>query len=122
MADVLNRATKQYLRSVNTPDYPLIDWIIEPDMSAVTGYANKYWVITGDIVSLMSLTERDAVDAAELSSERDDKADWIDKSETYTRAMALVVLDEINILRNQHGLSLRTIPQMKTALRAKMDT
>lgn len=28
MANVLNRATKEYLTSVNTPDYPVSDWII----------------------------------------------------------------------------------------------
>lgn len=67
MANVLHRTTKQYLTSVNTPDYPTVDWIINPDVSAVAGFATKHWTITGDVVTLMTQAERDAVDAAELS-------------------------------------------------------
>jgi len=32
MANVLNKITKQYLKSVNTPDYPTSEWIINPIM------------------------------------------------------------------------------------------
>ena len=67
--DVLNRTTKAYRRSVNTPDFPTVDWIHSPDMSAVTGWDSKYWIITGDIVTLMDLAARDAVDAAEDADE-----------------------------------------------------
>ena len=63
MATVLNRTTKQLIPSANTPDYPVADWIINPDLSAVEGFASVYWVITGDIVTLMTQGERDAVDA-----------------------------------------------------------
>ena len=33
MADVMNKVTKEYLRSVNTPDYPESDWVINPDVA-----------------------------------------------------------------------------------------
>ena len=63
--DWLNRATKQY--SVNTSasdmaarfggdftDYASnAEWIYDPDMSAVTGEPSKYWIITGDVITLM---------------------------------------------------------------------
>ena len=62
MANVLNRTTKQYIRSVNTPDYPTEDWIINPDLTAVAGVANKYWKITGDVVSEMTSAEKDTSD------------------------------------------------------------
>lgn len=68
MADVLHRTTKQLLRSVNTPDYPSEDWIINPDLSAVGGYASKYWLISGDAVSLMSEADRATLDAAEAAA------------------------------------------------------
>ena len=45
MASVLNKQTKAYLVSVNTPDYPESEWIINPDMSEVVGLAPKYWKI-----------------------------------------------------------------------------
>src|SRR3990167_6362814 len=84
-ASVLNRTTKQYLTSANTPDYPTVDWIIEPDLSAVTGFDSRYWTITGDVVTLKSQAERDAVDAALLEAARDLLSTTIDGVETLER-------------------------------------
>lgn len=64
MADVLHRTTLQFLTSVNTPDYPSGTWVINPDMSPVAGVPQKYWKLTGDVVSEMSQAEKDVVDAA----------------------------------------------------------
>jgi len=64
MSDVLNRTTLQFKKSVNTPDYPTGDWVVNPDMSPVAGVAQKYWKLTGDIVSEMTQAEKDAVDDA----------------------------------------------------------
>ncbi|MBT8428494.1 MAG: hypothetical protein KJN79_01140 [Gammaproteobacteria bacterium] len=54
----------QYLQSVNTPDYPVLDWIINPDLSALTGVPQKYWKVVGDTVVEMTQGEKDAADAA----------------------------------------------------------
>jgi len=89
-------------------------------MSAITGQPSKYWVITGDVITLMSQTERDAVDVAELNARRGDVSDELDQVEQITRAFALVVLDEINVLRAQHSLTARTISQLKTAVKNKL--
>lgn len=120
MASVLNRTTKQYLTSVNTPDYPTQDWIIDPDLSAVTSFASIYWIITGDVVTLMDQAQRDAVDATILEAQRDSTVNELDATEGILRAFASVVVDEINILRQQHALGDRTLAQLKTAMRAKL--
>lgn len=144
MASVLNRSTKVYLTSVNTPDYPILNWIHNPDLGAVVGFPSKYWSISGDTVSLMSQTERDAVDLAELNAQRDGQAAQIDDLEGYLRAFALVLLDELNghadkinailtAIDNGANLSAvktniaaiadypqRTVAQLKTALRGKL--
>jgi len=65
MSNVLNRTTNQYLQSVNTPDYPVSDWIINPDLSAVVGVPSKYWEITGDTVTEMTPAEKAVVDATD---------------------------------------------------------
>jgi len=147
MADVLNRTTKQFIASANTVEYPVEAWIINPDLSAVVGQPSKYWKINGgDVVSLMTQQERDAVDAAALVSARDALAAEMDNLESYARAFALVVLDEINThatnisadrLAAVNGGSYgafrtaatavsatptRTIAQLKTALRNKLGT
>lgn len=97
MASVLNRATKQYIPSANTPDYPIDDWIHDPDLSAVIGFDSRYWVITEDVVTLMSQAERDALDATLLNAGRDEIAAQLDNVEDVLRAFMLTVLDELNL-------------------------
>lgn len=146
MASVLNRTSKQFIDSANTPDYPVAEWIINPDLSAVAGYPSQYWIITGDIVTLMDQSARDAVDAQALSNSRDATASVLAQPESYPRGYALVALDELNA----HALKLnsildavdaattladmktriaaisdypqRTIQQMQTAVRGKLGT
>jgi len=66
MSDVLNRTTKEQRYSVHTPDYSVVDWIINPDLSGVVGVPKKYWLITGDVVSEMNQAQKDVVDATQL--------------------------------------------------------
>lgn len=107
MSNVLNRTTKEYLLSVNTPEYPVEDFIINPNVDAVTIsvdpktgvrelWPTKYWIITGDAVTLMDQAARDAVDAAELSAKRDVVANKLDQLEAIDRALALANLAEFN--------------------------
>ncbi len=119
----LHRTDKNLLRSVASADLPeaQANYIEEPNLSAVADQPVKYWVITGDVVSLANQTARDAIDAALLSAARDATSNEIDTAESYTRAFALVVLDEINLLRTQHSLSQRTAAQLKTAVRNKLN-
>lgn len=70
MANVLHRTTLEERYSVNTPDYPVVDWIINPDLSGVVGVPKKYWKITGDVVSEMNQAEKDVVDAALLPGQK----------------------------------------------------
>lgn len=68
MANVLSRTPPyQYRRSVNDPDYDIADWIFNPDLSAVTGFGPQYWIVTGDVVTLMNQAARDAVDAQAIA-------------------------------------------------------
>lgn len=60
MADVINRATAELRRSVNTPDYDPGDWVINPDLSAVAGVDPKFWTVDGDSVREMTTAEKDA--------------------------------------------------------------
>jgi hypothetical protein len=39
-------------------------WLWDPDLTAVGGVPEKYWVLTGDVVSEMDQASKDAVDAA----------------------------------------------------------
>jgi hypothetical protein len=122
MANVLNRTTKEFKRSVNEPDYPQVDWIWSPDLSGVAGVSSKYWVITGDVVTEMDQASKDAIDLADEISELDAISDRLDNQKDIMRAFALLVMDEFNILRAEHGLAPRTLAQLKTGLRNKLGT
>lgn len=66
MANVLNKFTKEYRLSVNTPDYIGGDWLINPDLSAVAGIPTKYWKVVDDEVVEMSSEEKTVIDQLEL--------------------------------------------------------
>ena len=122
MANFLHRTTKQYLLSTSPASLPESEanYIEDPDMSAVAGQPSKYWVITGDTVSLADQATRDAIDAAELEASRDAAAAQLDQTEDVLRAFMLLVIDELNILRANDGLNARTAAQLKTAIRNKL--
>jgi len=105
MADVLHRTTREYRQSVNTPDYPIEDWIIDPDLSAVTGFDSRYWIVTGDTVALLSESERQALDLADEASRLDTLAAEIEQQQTIMRALAEVLLDELN----RHALKMNAL-------------
>ena len=136
MPNYLHRTTKQYLRSVSPNDLPEseVNYIFMPDLSAVAGVPNYYWVITGDVVSEMSQGEMDAYDAGVLSASRDAIIqDEIDNLESVMRQVVQMTISEINILRQQFNTTTaesvdltntafadRTIAQVKTQLRNNM--
>ena len=108
MATVLNRTTKQLIRSVNTPDYNPVDWIINPDLSAVEGFPSIYWTITGDVVTLQNQSERDATDAAiaaalitDQKTEAEQLHDDVEALSRALRAVVLLTVGELNALRTQ---------------------
>jgi hypothetical protein len=78
MSSALHRTTFQIVDSINTPDYPVGTWVINPDLSPVSGVAVKYWKLTGDVLSEMTQGEKDAVDAADLPSVKQSKMKTID--------------------------------------------
>lgn len=133
MGNYLHRTTKRYYESV-APDElsePLANYIDEPDLSAVEGVPNIYWIITGDVVTEMNQAEKDAVDAALLVARRDAAIQAeIDNLESIIRQLTKLMVSEINILRQQFNISTaedtkitntaftdRTLAQVRTQLR-----
>ncbi len=72
------------------------NWIYDPDLSSVIGQSNIYWVATGDAISLMDQAAMDAVDAQQLSDRRDNQAAQLDDVNADLRALARMILDELN--------------------------
>ncbi len=119
MSNWIHKTTKRVLNSVATADLPeaVGNYIEDPDLSSVTGQPSIYWKITGNVISLMSQAEQDAVDAAALIVNRDNKITEIDDLEGSLRQIVRIIMDELNTLRGFHGLPVRTLSQLRTAIR-----
>ena len=95
------------------------NWIHAPDLSAVRGQPTKYWIITGNSIRLMSKPERDVVDAGEVRERRDNQIlGDLDNLESSLRQIVKMIVREINLLRQQHGLTDRTLAQVRSQLRS----
>lgn len=142
MSSWLHRTDKTFLERVSPSDMKLrfpafifVDesgnaqgngaWLLTPDLAAVAGFEPKHWNIVGDVVLLMTQAERDAVDAQitsdALTADRETEKGRYD-IEKVLKALVLVLLDEINTLRQFHVLSDRTAAQARAAIRSKVDT
>ncbi len=67
--DISTDAVKQYLRSVNTPNYSSRpDVIVNPDITAFQSVPLKYWKHDAGTIREMTQAEKDAVDAAEVAA------------------------------------------------------
>lgn len=119
---VVHRVDK-HVRQIHAVDVQHFsdDWIIDADLSAVEGVDPKYWKIVGDAITEMSPVEKAVVDTDELSSRRDKTANAAFRPDSHQRAFALLLIDEINLLREQLGLAPRTVKQFRKALRQKLD-
>ena len=65
----------------------------------------------------MSISEKAAVDAAALTTQRDSNIAELDQVENRDRQLLRILIDEFNILRTLHGLQPRTLAQLRTAIR-----
>jgi hypothetical protein len=70
MSDVVHRVSKQLLRSVNTPDYPAAEWLINPDLTLLETVPLQYLKVTGDTLAEMTAEEKLAVDYGTLEQAR----------------------------------------------------
>jgi len=146
----LNRTTKELILNTDAADMSArfvgdfsayasnAEWVYDPDLSAVSGWPSKYWIIAAypsDSVTLMDAAARAVVDQALLDAARDVVVAQLDRVEDILRAFMLVVIDEMNLLRQQFNTTTaesaqltnttftdRTAAQLRSAVRGKLGT
>lgn len=109
MATVLNRVTKELIESANTPDYPVEDWIINPDLSAVDGFDRKYWKVDQNRVVLASELERAAIDEAEAAAAKESEVNQITDEQEVLGAIIKRLIDE-------NAATAKLVNDLKTAI------
>ena len=102
MPNFLHRTEDIYLTSIPATELPedISNYIQDPDLSAVDGFVIIYWVITGDVVTLMDQAARDTVDAdivtARILTEKDQSKQEFDRLRELKSTVELLV-DELNM-------------------------
>jgi len=124
MSTVVNRMTLTPLFNRDLAKYDIDHFWHDPDLSAVIDADPIYWKETGGVFSEMAQSEKDDKDleiiAADLIFDKSIAKRRID-DERVLRAFAEVVMDELNNLRAEHGLPARTLSQLVTAIKNKID-
>lgn len=114
----------EHLESADTSQYiTRTDVLIEPNLDSVILFPIRYWKHVAGNVVLMTLAEQNAVDTAIIAKALDDSKMGAqenfsspDSLGRLTRALALVMLDEVNVLRTALALTSRTAAQLKNAV------
>ena len=129
MANYIHRTTLEYYYSTSISElaFPVEDYIVQPDLTAVIDCPRRYWQVEGDVISLVSQQARDLIDANRTIAQRDDIADGVDDRNTLLYAVIKLLMSEINDLStevNDLGGSrpIRTRAQFKQALRNELDS
>jgi hypothetical protein len=82
MGTVVHKTTFETRASVNTPDYDPAEWLINPNLEAMSSVPVKYWKVAGDALAEMTQAEKDAVDAALLPDVKRARCRLVDERTT----------------------------------------
>lgn len=117
MGNVLHRVTRVYRESVNTPDFPASEWLINPVLPK--GVPTKYLVINpDDTVSEMTALQKQAVRAAEEKEQKDRIIGEFDMGE---RAADMgVLLQFLNDIRTHLRLPPLSMADFKAEYRSRL--
>ncbi len=118
MAAVLNRTTKEYRPSANTPDFPVAEWIINPDLTAVAGQPIKYWIITGDVVTLASPAQQAVIDTAIATQRRNANRDQASGAADDPAAVGMQNRSIIEVFNQRDNFLTNRIVQLQDAMDA----
>jgi hypothetical protein len=109
MADVMNRSTGQLLCSVNTPDFPVEEWVINPDLTLLETVPLCYVKLVGDLLVAMTTEERLVVDHGTLEQAR---ASYLNKVDSVCEAR-IMYGDGVEILGSGKKVSTSLSAQIK---------
>lgn len=71
---IVTNAVISFMASVNTPDYTVGNYLINPDLSAVSEVEQKYWKVdTGTVVEMSTEEKEDIDDYTDEQNEAGDK-------------------------------------------------
>jgi hypothetical protein len=91
----------------------------QPTEQEIIDAGNDLTTINGQVFSEW-FAENGGDAALTLRKRASDLLDNVNSNEALIRALAFVVLDEINLLRAEHSLASRTPAQLRTAIKAKL--
>ena len=97
------------------------DYGVEPTEQEIIDAGNDLTTINGQVFSEW-YAENGGDATLTLRKKASDLLDKVNDSEALLRALVLVMVDEINILRAEHSLADRTAVQVRTAIKNKLNS
>ena len=121
--------TTNFLSDPNDINTLFPNHLLNPDLSNVDGILKKYWkVVEGDVVEMTQL-EKDIIDQDEVNAEdleiretAKSRFDGFNSVGLKERAVLELIVEQINILRVNDGLSVITREQAIQAIKDKIDS
>lgn len=125
MVDVVSRTTKQFLSSVseNETDFPAAQWIYQyPNwLDAVAGFPSKYWIITDDVITLMTPAQRAVVDAAEQAQEEQSGKDSATADVDEVASIGYNTRSLIETLNKRDNYNINRVLELQTQINSLRD-
>ena len=107
---------------------PDSDVVVNPDLSALVAVPRRYWKHVSGSILEYTTGEKSTQDAAEAAAEDTNlrsgakaQMDGLETHSLFMRAFADILREEINTLRTLHSLADRTLAQLKTAIKNRVD-
>src|SRR5690606_6277146 len=92
------------------------EYLVNPDLSAVDGWPQKYWKLDGDSVVLMDESERAAADAAETeAAEQARKAAEIARLDSDPMLLALIKFEAQKSSQSEEAIKAALIAAIQNA-------
>lgn len=101
--------------------HPVGEYLKNPDLLAVKGVERYYWKVENNSLMAMSPTERAAIDVQRTTEALDEKVEEYLTGREVTKAFALLLIDEINILREAASMQPRTMQQFVQAMKQRIN-
>lgn len=126
MGNFVNRTTLADVRSQNDPDYSDPPWLFVPSGSGNETVINtvpvQYRKITGDVLSEMTLGEKDAVDAAETAAQIDDTTTTLKTDVDAPSPIGVDVRALIQTLNRRDNFNTNRIIELQNRVQAMLDS
>ena len=124
MPNVLHRTTFEYRSSVDLSELPepVGNYVVGPDLGPVAGEPSRYWILTGDVLSVMDAGAKAVVDAAIAAALVTANRTTVKATVDATDALAVEVRALIHLFNKRDNFNTNRIVELQDRVQAMLDS